>query len=247
MTNLKEGVNVVLPENYNGSPIEVVLREGVASKPLDPKEPIITDLSGSIETVGRWLEKRVDLINQKSSHILVNREMISITLFTDEQNHYRSKLKGSLQISNKFLEFGINTGKIWDHIKLSQFIKMDRAFFTSKESNMELVTTLKSFRAKINQNVEQSKEENGSKTDNFSQIVESNLPKAFKVSIPLFSGHQPEEIEVEIYADIDGRDVSLSLISAGAAELLEDYRNKVIDDQLSIIQGIAPDIVIIEQ
>ena len=124
---------------------------------------------------------------------------------------------------------------------------MNRAFFTSKESNMELVSTLKSFKAKINQNVEQSKEENGSKVDSFSQIVESNLPEAFKISIPLFSGHQPEEIEVEIYADIDGRDVSLSLISAGAAELLEEYRNKVIDDQLSIIQSIAPDIVIIEQ
>ena len=55
-----------------------------------------------------------------------------------------------------------------------------------------------------------------------------------------------EEIEVEIYADVDGRDVSLTLVSAGANETIEEYKNKVIDEQIEAIKGIAPDIVIIE-
>ena len=55
-----------------------------------------------------------------------------------------------------------------------------------------------------------------------------------------------EEIEVEIYADVDGRDVSLSLVSAGANETIEEYKNKVIDEQIEAIKGVAPDIVIIE-
>ena len=55
-----------------------------------------------------------------------------------------------------------------------------------------------------------------------------------------------EEIEVEIYADVDGRDVSLSLVSAGANEAIEEYKNKVIDEQLEQIRQIAPNIVIIE-
>ena len=43
-----------------------------------------------------------------------------------------------------------------------------------------------------------------------------------------------------------GRDVSLSLVSAGANEAIEEYKNKVIDEQLDAIRQIAPDIVIVE-
>ena len=32
-------LNVVVPKDYNGTPIEVVLREGEAPVVLDPKEP----------------------------------------------------------------------------------------------------------------------------------------------------------------------------------------------------------------
>ena len=64
--------------------------------------------------------------------------------------------------------------------------------------------------------------------------------------IPLFKGFACEEIEVEIYADVDGREVSLSLVSAGANEAIEEYKNKVIDKQVEAIKGVAPDIVIIE-
>ena len=42
------------------------------------------------------------------------------------------------------------------------------------------------------------------------------------------------------------RDVSLSLVSAGANETIEEYKNKVIDEQIEAIKGVAPDIVIIE-
>lgn len=144
------------------------------------------------------------------------------------------------------VEFGINSEKNWEPINLSKFFKMHRAFFKDKAENMALVSTLKNFKAKVNQDIERSKEENGSKTDNYSQVVDSNLPKSFKLNIPLFKGFDCEEIEVEIYADVDGRNVSLSLVSAGANEAIEDYKNRVIDEQLNLIREIAPDIAIIE-
>lgn len=71
--------------------------------------------------------------------------------------------------------------------------------------------------------------------------------KQFKISIPLFKGMPQEEIDVEIYADVDGRNVSLALVSPGAKELLEEYRNKVIDEEIAKIKGLAPDIVFIEK
>jgi hypothetical protein len=62
----------------------------------------------------------------------------------------------------------------------------------------------------------------------------------------LFKGFPKEEIEVETYADVDGRDVSLTLVSAGANEVIEEYKNKVIDEQLKKIREIAPELAIIE-
>ncbi len=239
-------LNVVVPKDYNGTPIEVVLREGEAPELLEIKEPEKVVISGTIDTPFRWLEKRIELINQKASNIIVNRDVMGIALTVDETNYYQSDIRGELKTSKEMMEFGINTEKKWEPIKLSKFVKMHRAFFTDKSQNMMLVSTLKNFKAKVNQDIERSKEENGSKVDNYSQVVDSNLPKSFKLNIPLFKGFACEEIEVEIYADVDGRDVTLSLVSAGANEAIEEYKNKVIDEQLDAIRQIAPDIVIIE-
>ena len=238
-------LNVIIPKDYNGAPIEVVLREGEAPVALDPKEPERVVINGTIDAPLRWLEKRVELINQKSTNIIVNRDKMGLALTIDETNYYQTEINGILQPSKEMQEFGINVEKKWEPIKLSKFIKMHRAFFTDKSQNMMLVSTLKNFKAKVNQDIERSKEENGSKVDNYSQ-VDSNLPKSFKLNIPLFKGFACEEIEVEIYADVDGRDVSLSLVSAGANETIEEYKNKVIDEQIEAIKGVAPDIVIIE-
>ena len=207
-------INLVVPKDYNGRPIEVVLREGKAPAVLDPREPEKVVFEGTIDAPLRWLEKRVELINQKSSNITVSRNNMSLLLTIDETNYYRTQINGVLCFSKEMLEFGVNTGKEWEPIKLSQFFKMHRAFFKDKAENMTLVSTLKNFKAKVNQDIERSKEENGSKVDNYSQVVDSNLPKSFKLNIPLFKGFACEEIEVEIYADVDGRDVSLSLRTA---------------------------------
>lgn len=239
-------INVVVPRDYNGKPIEVVIREGKAPVALDLKEPVRVTINGTIDALYRWLEKRVELINQKTSNIIVNRDRMAMSLSINETDYYQTKISGALQESKEMVEFGINTDKKWEPIKLSQFFKMHRAFFKDKSENMMLVSTLKNFKAKVNQDIERSKEENGNKVDNYSQVVDSNLPKSFKLNIPLFKGFACEEIEVEIYADVDGRDVSLSLVSAGANETIEEYKNKVIDDQLNAIREIAPDLVIIE-
>lgn len=239
-------LNVVVPKDYSGAPIEIILREGKAAEQLPNREPINVEINGTIDTPLRWLEKKVELIDQKKAYISVSRDDMSIALVDKENDYYSNNIAGELEASKEMKAFGINTDKRWEPIKLSQFFKMHHAFFKDKTENMALVSILKNFKAKVNQDIERSKEENGSKTDNYSQMVDSNLPKSFKLNIPLFKGFACEEIEVEIYADVDGRDVSLSLVSAGANETIEEYKNRVIDEQIEAIKVVAPDIAIIE-
>lgn len=47
--------------------------------------------------------------------------------------------------------------------------------------------------------------------------------------------------------DVDGRNIRLSLCSPGAEVIVEEERNKAIDEQLLLIRKLAPDIAIIEQ
>ena len=237
-------MNVVVPKDYDGRPIELIVRQGVAAEQLPNHEPLIVEINGTIDTPLRWLQKKT--VNQHASHITVCRDTMSISLIENETSYYANSIEGRLETSKEMKEFGINAEKSWDPLKLAQFFKMHRAFFKDKSENMSLVSTLKNFKAKVNQDIERSKEDNGSKTDNFSQVVDSNLPKSFKLNIPLFKGFGPEEIEVEIYADVDGRNVSLSLVSAGANETIEECKNSVIDEQIRLISETAPDIVIVE-
>ncbi len=226
---------------------EVIIREGAAPKVLDPKAPVKMNVNGTINAPFEYLTKRIDCINQKECHIIVNREKITIELVVNESDEYtRGTIAGTLQYHPKFEEFGINTGKVWSPFDFAMFCKMNRAFFADKNVNMSLVSACKNFTAKVNNQIERAAQENGNRTDNFAQVVNSNLPEQFTLSIPIFKGGKKEDLVVETFAKIDGRNVAFVLLSPGAEETLEDLRDKAIDEQLNAIKAIAPDIAIFE-
>ena len=226
---------------------EVIIREGAAPKVLDPKAPVKMNVNGTINAPFEYLSKRIDCINQKDCHIIVNREKITIELVVNEADEYtRGTIAGTLQYHPKFEEFGINAGKVWSPFDFAMFCKMNRAFFADKNVNMSLVSACKNFTAKVNNQIERAIQENGNRTDNFAQVVNSNLPESFTLSIPIFKGGKKEDLVVETFAKIDGRNVAFVLLSPGAEETLEDLRDKAIDEQLNAIKAIAPDIAIFE-
>lgn len=233
------------------SKAEIIVREVSSVNELEIKAPVKLKLEGVIGSVQEFLSKRKDQedqINQKRCHILVNREKISIKLVFNENDEYLTgSVKGTLEEHPKFVEFGINTGKVWTPTELGMFFKMNRAFFTDKTENMKLVTELMNFTATVNNSIERSAKENGDRTDKFAQTVNSNLPAAFTLRIPIFKGTPAETLEVETFAQVNGREVAFVLLSPAANQTMEDIRDKVIDEQLELIRGICPQIAIIEQ
>ena len=230
---------------------EITIREVDHVNELPIKPPVSPDLVGTIAAPLEFLIKRIsdtDQIPQKRSHITVNREKMNIVLVTNENDEYLiGHIRGNLEYHPKFKEFGINSGKVWTPSELGMFFKMNRFFFLTKEDNMKLVTDLMNFKATVDNKIERSLKESGDRTDNFAQVVNSNLPKSFVLEIPIFKGMPSEQIEVETFASINGREVSFILLSPGAQQLIEELRDMVIDELISKIREIAPDIVIIEQ
>lgn len=244
---MEEKININLAQsNY---PAEIIVRHGDAPMALSPKAPIQTKINGVIGCVVEYLKKRVDAgqFYQKDCHILVDRNEVKITLITNESDAYRrGEIVGQLLTNPSFVRFGINTEKVWTPAALGLFIKMNRAFFADRNANMTLVTTLMNFTATVNNKIDRALAENGSRTDNFVQIVNSNLPESFIIQMPIFKGLPAETIEVETFAQVNGRDVGFTLLSPGAQATLEDLRDKMIDAELAQIREIAPDIAIIE-
>jgi len=230
---------------------EIILREGVATKVLDPKAPVKINLKGVINAPVEFLSKRIteaEQIDPKRCHVIVNRENLSIVLVTSENDEYLTgRIEGVMTMHPKFIEFGINQKKTWEPAELGQFFKMNRSFFHNRQENLKLVDDLKNFSATVNSTMDRQTKENGSMKASYGQVVNSNLPEAFTLMIPIFKGVKAVCVQVEVYAAIDGSDVYLQLFSPAANQIVEEMRDSAIDEQIESIREICPDIAIIEQ
>lgn len=77
------------------------------------------------------------------------------------------------------------------------------------------------------------------------QTVESNLPKSFNVNMPIFKGTEKRTFEVEV--EINPNDLSCTLVSQEAHDIVVQERDNQMDAVLGRIGDAAPNIVIIEQ
>jgi hypothetical protein len=242
--HIHEGVDV-------SKPIEIILREGTAAKApevLATKAPESISVSGIISTPFDWLLKRVDTIDQKKANIRVNREKMSIELIINETDGYnKNTISGTVQLSDVFAKFGINNeSKAWEPARLGQFLRLNRGVFEDKEKCMVMVSALKNFTANAKSEIQKQQDPSGSRAEVFRQQVESNLPKSFSVVLSVFKGTPKETIDVEFDHYLSDGDVYLQLVSPGANEMVESYRDTCIDQVLVKIKEIAPEIAILE-
>lgn len=208
-------------------------------------EPKIVNLSGVLNTPLKWLEKRVELINEKECHITVDRENLIIKLVIDETNHYQTTISGKLEFNPIFVKFGINSGLYRTPLELSEFIKMNRSHFENQNKAMELVSILKAFKAKINKDVETEVNLNkGDRKMLLAQTVESNMPEGFFLEIPIFKAQKKVRFEVETYFNPD--DLTCTLVSPSANDQIQETSDNEIDKIIDEIQNIAPGIAILE-
>lgn len=244
VVNIHPGVDIT-------KPVEIILREGAAARAaeiLPTKAPESISVSGVISTPFDWLEKRVDTIDQKKANIKVDRESMDVILTINETDGYtKNTIKGSVQLAEVFAKFGINDEKkAWEPAKLGQFLRLNRGVFEEKEKCMVLVSTLKNFTANAKAEIQKQRDPSGSTADVYKCQVESNLPKSFSVCLSIFKGAANERIEVEFDHYLSDGNVYLQLVSPGANEMVESFRDTCIDSVLDKIKTIAPDIAILE-
>lgn len=244
----REGkVNISLLNGVDGN--EVILREGKAPDMLPIKPPIQLRIIGNAGSVSRFLRERsVKWIeNIDRCHVIVDRDNAKLTLHINEDDPYTyGKVESVVKYSKEYIDLGVNSGKLWTPAELGIFFRMNRRLFIDKSTNMEVVSNLMNFTAAVNNQINRSIHENGSNSNEFSQVVNSSLPPAVSLKMSIIKGTPQEEIVVETFAHVDGREVKFCLFSPGAAEIKEDLVNRFLDDEIAEIKDVTPSIVIIE-
>ena len=247
---MEKGIVINIGEYKGDKPIEVVLRQGEAAKvqQLELKAPESRDVIGVLSTPYDWLSKRIGTIDIQQANVLVEREKCQITLTVNERDFYaKSKFTGRAEYTDTYAAFGINDpSKGWQPAKLAQFLRLNRSVFSDREQCMKLVSILKNFKAKATAEIEKQRDPSGSMADVYRCQVESSLPKSFTVNMAIFKGTAKQGFEIEFDHYISDGVVYLQLVSPGAKEMAETYRDTCIDQVIAKIKDVAPDIAILE-
>lgn len=234
--------------SYEDGERVLVIRHDAPKQVLKLRERELFSAAGVIDTVSRYLEKRVTLIDQLATTVIINRDAMTISLHSNETDYFGDKVKGKLTVHPDFNKFDINTHEEKSPEKLGDFLRMNRSVFVSKTEGLKLVALLKGFEANVNKIVEEKQGNNGDRKKLMDQTVTHNLPEAFKIKIGLFKGQEPKEIEVEIIITVGGGGaINCKLESPEAQEFMDQVKNEAIDKEIDKIREIAPNVLIIEE
>lgn len=223
---------------------ELTIREGKAA-PVREKKPV--EIVGNIDLPLRYLENRYEDIlhvKAKTCHILVNLEKGSISLIIGENEELQDILIGIIEESEAIKKFSINNGEYYDPDSLAEFLRMRKHLFADQTEYANTFTALRSFVAKVNQEIATIKDDGGNYDLKKKQVVEHNVPKSFTISVPIFKGFPKREIPVEIL--VNGS-LKVTMYSAELIQLTDELREQYVKDTVEKIEQIAPDIVILYQ
>jgi len=193
-----------------------------------------------------WLSQRIGLIDQKKSHLIVDREALSIKLITEERNHFKNIVTGKMEYDATFLLFAINTEKFKTNKEWALLFKKHKYAFESLLKANELIKSLLNFKAKVEKEYEEGKDNKGNITDNYKRtVIDNSLPQEFELKMSIFKGTGAKIIPCVF--EVNDNDLSLSLWSDTVQLEVNNARDNAINEVLGDIKEIAPEIVVLEK
>lgn len=205
------------PEQHNDQPVTIV---------------------GTISAPSRFIEGRKEDFKSSKKHCLVSKTDGLIKLVLNEQSVVdKYIIQGQIEVAKKFTSLGINSDKImYSPEELANKLKLLRSMFVSNLEHASICATLRNLKAKVNADIEKADDRRGNVTANFKQSVESNMPDAIKLKLPLLEGEEPIEIEVNVILEAHGSDIKCSLESVDAAELIETQFAERVNQEIEKIK-----------
>ena len=228
---VKQAVDAI----QKGENVTLTILTGDAPNALEQYNDKPVDIAGTICAPRRFCEIRE--FEQKKSHCLVNTSRGTIKLVINEQETINKfTVSGSIKVAELYEKLGINGTKKYTPLELANVLKLRSSLFKNKIEHATLINTLRNIKGKVNQEVEAQKDNNGSRSEVFRQTVESNVPEAFNLLMPLIEGKDPKEIEVTVVLEVNNGEIECYLESIDGAEFIDDIREKAVLEEVEKIK-----------
>ncbi|AHK11408.1 hypothetical protein F132_62 [Flavobacterium sp. phage 1/32] len=218
-----------------GENVTLTILTGDAPEPLKIYNRNPITIKGTIEAPRRFVEVRD--FERKKSHALISVSRGEIVLVVNEQEtEDKFTITGRVQVAKEFADLGINSDKFYTPEELAKKLKLKRSIFANKLDHATTIATLRNIKAKVNQDIEKAKDDKGNVTDAMTQSVESNMPDSIKINIPLIEGMEAQNIELFIVLEVDNGKIICTLESIDGAELIEEFREKAVMQEVEKIK-----------
>lgn len=222
-TAIEKGISTLVvlegkaPEQHNDLPVTIV---------------------GTISAPSSFIKGRENDFKNSKRHCLVSKTDGIIRLVLNEQSVVNKYIiQGQIEISKKFISLGINSDKSnYSPEELANKLKLLRSMFVSNMEHASICAILRNLKAKVNAQIEKADDRKGNVERNFKQTVESNMPDAIKLKLPLLEGEEPIAIEVNVVLEANGSDIRCSLESVDAAELIEKQFAERVNQEIEKIK-----------
>jgi len=209
---------------------EITILQGNAVTPLPLKEPKSLSYSGDIKAVSDYVGIRkahahgIQALDVTKTVVTVDKNARTIILNTDPESHYNTAVTATLSQSEELKQFGINTDTRYNRKALHKLLKFGRGYFTDRMQYDAVILGLVKIRAKTTAELEQGNNGKGSRSniDVADTVMNDGFKDLFTLSVPLFKGFEPQNIEVEICFEVKDGEISFWLESVGLKQTIEE-------------------------
>lgn len=227
-----EKIELVMSGDTHG----VEIRTGDA---LPLKEPSKVSVSGDINTIRNYLQKRRLDAGYSTQGVYPDKAIVytdkpnrTITIDIDPENHYGAKVKGALLINPDLQQFGINSQKQYNREALVKLLRFTKRFFSSADVHLNVLSSYQTFKASAKTEHENSSDQRGNRANHFVKLVDTTLPTTFVLCMPIFKGQPDEKFLVEICLDVTDGGAHFWFESPELEEIMALRTEEIFEDQL---------------
>lgn len=212
---------------------------------LEQKHPEKIKLSGNIESVKNFLDKRykdqkgksLQEVDKEKAVVIVDETNMSIQLLLDPENFFGLEVLAKLELTNEIKQFHINDNKEFNREAMIKLLKYNKRFFADPLKYEALLESYMKLNLSGNTQIKSESDDRGNKDVQFKkQISSQNIPQNFTLEMPIFKGQKVIKFQVEICIDVKEMSVSFWFESVELVELIEMYKKEIFDEQLKSCQ-----------
>jgi len=235
MADLNKFVELKPELTSGGDPI--VLRTGSAEKIAEQNG---YSLSGDLDAPLDYFLKRRGQFDDSIAFVAVNVHAghYALHLYPDYKD-LAIEVTGSIRMDIYLQSFGINEDLKFTSKQLANKIKMNRRLFSSRDEAMNLVSKLMAFRAKVTKIIDDHDDQKGNRKFALETQLEKDVPDAFTLQCPLFSGGDKYTFSVDLCADVTASGVMFYMESVELAELLIEEKERMINERVDQMKDIV--------